>query len=226
MALKDLVTKGSEFTEKQVEEIVSKYVRYDVDKKQIHSLYEFGPLKNRSKVLIYLVALHGWPFLTKESMPIEATPATIGKAINLAGGTLRPTLKELKDSHVISSTGKLYRVHTAAFGQIKEILAGSGKLETSTRPKNKAQAKKGGKAKGAKKKGLRDLKSMFDKFIADGFFDQSRVIGDVKNRFAEKGFTVPLSTLSGMLQKAAHEKLSREKKEVNKKRVWVYKRKK
>ena len=230
MALKDLTTKGSVLTEKQVEEIVSKYVRYDVEKKQIHFLFDFGPLKNRNKVLVYLVALHGWHFLTKDTMPLEAAPATIGKAINVDGGTLRPTLKELKDAHVISATGKLYGVHSAALGKIKDILQGTGQAEKSIRPKSKAHGKKNGKKvakeNGAKKRGLRDLKSVFDKFIVDGFFDQPRVIGDVKDRFNEKGFTVPTSTISGMLQKAAREKLSRKRKEVNKRKVWVYERKK
>jgi hypothetical protein len=233
MALKDLAIKEAALTEKQVEDIVSKYVRYDVEKREIHFLFDFTPLKTRNKVLVYLVALHGWPFLTNESAPLAATPAAIGKSINVDGGTLRPALKALKDAHIISPTGKMYGVQSAAFGKIREILEGGGHDENVVRrPKKtkKGRGRQGGGRAGeenqGRKKSLRDLQGLFDKFIADGFFDQPRVIGDLKDRFAEIGETVPLTTLSGMLKKAAREKLTRKKKEIARKRVWVYKRRK
>jgi len=234
MPLKDLTIKGSVLAEKQVEEVVSKYVRYDVEEKQIHFLPVFTPLTNRHKVLVYLVALHGWPFLSKETLPLEASPATIGKAINVEGGTLRHTLMELKDAHIISATGKLYRVHSAAIGQIKDILQGTVQADKIVKPKNKVKKgqgkrenKKVSKENRGKKKSQRDLISVFNKFVTEGFFDQARVIGDVKNRFAEKGLNVPLSSIPKMLLKAVKdEKITRKKKEINKRKVWVYERKK
>jgi hypothetical protein len=234
MALKDLTIKGSILAEKQVEELVSKYVRYDVEEKQIHFLPAFTPLKNGHKVLVYLVALNGWPFLTKEPVPLEASPATISEAINVEGGSLRHTLMELKTSHLISTTGRLYRVHSAALGQIKDILQGTVVADKVNKSKSRAkkskglqEAKKVAKGNGAKKKNQRDLMPIFNKFITDGFFDQPRIIGDVKNRFAEKGLTVPLSSIPKMLLKATKdEKIARKKKEINKRKVWVYQRKK
>lgn len=234
MALKDLTIKESVLAEKQVEEIVSKYVRYDVKEKQIHFLPAFNPLTNRRKVLVYLVALHGWPFITNETPPLEATPGMIGKAINLEGGTLRPTLKELKDAHIISATGRLYRVHSAALDQIKDILEGGVQGEGSIKGKSKVKkgkrirpSKKGSEENRGKRKGQRDLLSAFKEFISNGFFDHPRVIGDVKDRFAERGLNVPLNTIPKYLLKATNEKiLTRKKKEIKKKRVWVYERKK
>lgn len=232
MALKDLTIKGSVLTEKQVEDIVSNYVRYDVKEKQIILLPASNALPNKQKVLVYLVALQGWPFLTSELVPTDAAPASIGKAINIAGGTLRPILKELKDSHTISPAGKLYRVHSTALLQIMSILKGEVKLESPRRPKRKLNGvqNKTGKDQLPKKKGgrsQRDLSSVFDKFISEGFFNQPRVIGDVKDRFAEKGLSVQLSTIPKMLLKATKgENITRKKKEINKKKVWVYERKK
>jgi len=234
MALKDLTIKGSVLTEKQVEEIVSKYVRYDVEEKQIHFLPAFTPLKTRDKILVYLVALNGWPFLSKEPLPLEASPATIGKATNVPGGTLRRTLMELKDAHLISSTGRLYRVHSAALGQIKNILQDTGQADKVFKRPSKVKTGQGehetkrvAKGNKEKKRSQRDLLGIFTKFITEGFFDQSKVIGDVKNRFAEKGLNVPVTTISRMLLRATHgEKLSRKKKEINKRKVWVYERKK
>jgi hypothetical protein len=120
MSLKDLTVKKSLLREEQVEEIVSEYVRYDPNTKEVFLLPGAGPLKNRQKVLIYLVALQGWPFVTDDPVPTDATPASIEQALNIPGGSLRPTLKELKDSHLILVKGRSYRVHPAALAQIKD----------------------------------------------------------------------------------------------------------
>ncbi len=232
MALKDLTIKGSVLTEKQVEVIVSSYIRYDVKEKQIVFLPASNSLPNKQRVLVYLVALQGWPFLTSEPVPTDAAPASIEKAVHINGGTLRPILKELKDGHIISVTGKLYRVHSVALLQIMSILKGETKIESRKRTKNKGNEKqnKTPKDKQLKKKGgrnQRDLSGVFNKFISEGFFNQPKMLRDVKDRFAEKGLSVPLSSIPKMLLKATKdEKLTRKKKDINKKKVWVYERKK
>lgn len=119
MPLKDLTIKGTVLLEKQVEEIVSDYVRYDPETKEIILLPAANTLKNRAKVLLYLVALQGWPFVTKEPVPTDATPASIEHALHIPGGTLRPTLKGLKDSHMILAKGRSYHIYPAALAHIR-----------------------------------------------------------------------------------------------------------
>jgi len=232
MALKDLTIKGSVLTEKQVEDIVSKYVRYDVEERQIHFLPAFTPLKTRDKVLIYLVALNGWPFLSKEPLPTEASPATIGKAINIPGGTLRRILMELKVVHLISATGRLYKVQSAALSQIMEVLRGKAGSDIVHRrvASKKSRAKHEGVPAVNENKGKRtkrNLLEVFNNIIADGFFSQPKVIGELKDRFAEKGLNVPMTTLSRMLLRATKdERLTRKQKEVGKRKIWTYEKKK
>jgi hypothetical protein len=122
MPLKDLTIKGTVLREKQIEELVSDYVRYDPDTKEIVLLPAANSLKNNAKVLLYLVALQGWPFVTKDPVPTDATPATIEHALHIPGGTLRPTLKGLKESHMIVAKGRAYSIHPAALAHIKEAI--------------------------------------------------------------------------------------------------------
>ena len=120
MPLKDLTIKGTVLREKQIEELVSDYVRYDPDTKEIILLPSASTLKNKAKILVYLVALQGWPFVVKDPVSTDATPAGLEHALHIPGGTLRPILKELKDSHMILARGRSYSIHPSAFAHIRD----------------------------------------------------------------------------------------------------------
>lgn len=122
MPLKDLTIKGTVLREKQIEELVSDYVRYDPETKEIILLPAANSLKNNAKILLYLVALQGWSFVTKDPVPTDATPANIEHALHIPGGTLRPALKGLKESHMILAKGRSYSIHPAALPHIKDVV--------------------------------------------------------------------------------------------------------
>ena len=128
MALKDLTLAKAQLTEKQIEELVADYVRYDVDDKSIILMPQAAHLPNRCKVLVYLTAIQGWPFVSHEAVPTDSTPAQIEEALNIPGGTLRPLLKDLKESHLIAVHGRTYSIKTAALSTIRgEIQRYGGK---------------------------------------------------------------------------------------------------
>lgn len=135
MPLKDLTVRGTVLREKQIEELVSDYVRYDPEAKEVVLLPTANSLKNNVKVLLYLVALQGWPFVTKDPVPTDATPAGIEHALHIPGGTLRPILKSLKDSHMILVKGRAYSIHAAALPHIKDAVL--SKISRQREPKKK-----------------------------------------------------------------------------------------
>jgi hypothetical protein len=92
--------------------IVSQYVHYDVDEKQVVLTPAGVALEVRKKLLVYLVALQGWPFVIQETVPTDASPGEIATHLGLPGGTVRPILMQLADSSPVgvSTLSRLRRV--------------------------------------------------------------------------------------------------------------------
>jgi hypothetical protein len=138
VALSDLVVSQAELTESQIEELIEPYVRYDAMAKRLVLLPPASNLSNRQRVIAYLVALSGWPFVLSDDLPpIALTPAELGSALNIPGGTLRPILKTLKDERLIQVNEGRYSVNHVTFPFLKKQLSG----ETDPRPKTVSKAK-------------------------------------------------------------------------------------
>jgi hypothetical protein len=244
MGLKDLIAQRSSLNEAAIEEVVKDYVRYDPEQKAIVLLPAAARLPNKNKVLIYLVALQGWPFVSDDDIEVDAKPAEITDATGIQGGSLRPTLKELKDGHVIAEQGGRYSVRTGSLSAIRQMLSvdGGGIVLRRTRRKADGAAaqsdeqsetdeavaklaeKKPVKKPASRKSGLVD---QFDGWIAQGFFDQRRTLADVQKKFAKEGVIVPRTSIPGMLLRAVHQRtLERDEADVDGKNVWIYMRRK
>ncbi|MCI0429242.1 MAG: hypothetical protein L0210_01680 [Rhodospirillales bacterium] len=233
MALKDLITKRAVMAEEQIEEIVSQYVGYDVDEKSIVPKAPFASLSNKQKVLIYLVALQGWPFVTKDEVLTSASPSELEKALRIPGGSLRPMLVDLKERHVIVGGGKSYAVSAVHLDAVKkEIGSGRGDdVQTPARPKRarrKARAKAPDGATALKKPRRSERKATsraerFDAWIKDGFFNEPRTLNEVHARFRKEAQNVRKTSVPQYLLRAVDAgRLEREQKEINGKLVWVY----
>jgi hypothetical protein len=122
MALRDLVANKAALTEDGIEKIVGPYIRYDVEAKELALTPEGGELPSKAKILVYLVALQGWRFVTEESVAADAKPAQLERALGIQGNTLRPKLKALSDSHLIVSRDGRYSVGVASLAAIRRAI--------------------------------------------------------------------------------------------------------
>jgi hypothetical protein len=227
--LKDLTVNTAELTEKWIEEIISPYVKFDVTQKRVVFLPEAAKLPVKPKVLVFLVALQGWPFVSEEGVPTSAKPAQIEESLNIQGGTLRPALKELKDSNFVSVSGQSYSVSPAALPAIKEVVekrangVPGSRNGTSSRSRKSARSSSSKATSGASSQPSKNAEFL-NRQVAEGFFDEPKVLADVVQRFHEYGLTVQKGTISPLLLKAVRaEKLQRKKVKAEKgKEVWTY----
>lgn len=237
MALKDLIASKASLAEDVIEQIVSNHIRYDTDHKQVAFTPEAHNLSNKAKILIYLVALQGWPFVMDEVVPVDAKPAEIEEHTGIPGGSLRPALKELKDRNIIIGRGGRYSVRAVALHTIQAELNGDSPAAKTLRPRKNVRGtgEKGpvtrepgtnGKkrTRGSSTSGLAER---FQLWIDQGYFDEARTMADVQKRFHKEAIIVPQTSLPTYLLKAVRaNQLTREKREVNGKTKWVYERSK
>jgi len=237
MALKDLIASKSALTEEAIETLIEDYIRYDVEEKEITLLPAATALSSKQKVLVYLVALQGWPIVAKgeDVPPTAAKPAEIGERVGIHGGTLRPLLKDLKDRHLIGWKGGMYLVRAASLADIKKEMDGTASAKKPPRPRRKQPSaehperaakidpKLKRKSSGGKSGNLAEK---FNSWIAEGFFKEPRTLSAVQDRFHEQGDILPQSSVPWFLLTAVRAKpprLARKKADIAGKRVWVYK---
>jgi hypothetical protein len=236
MALRDLVAQSSALAEEAIENIVKDFVRYDTEAGEIAFLPDFAALPNKSKVLVYLVALQGWVFVTEAPIETPTKPADIGDKVGIPGGTLRPLLKELKDRHLISSSAGGYVVRAAFIPAVeRELVSGNG---VSTAPAKRRRSRATAKARESKvrvdtagvgtgsekrRQPTKGIGEAFDRWVAEGFFSDGRTLAEVQSRFHEEAIIIRRTSIPKYLLKAVRAKsLSRSKRNFNGKTVWVY----
>jgi len=124
VALKDLVADHGMIAEETIEKIVAPYVRYDPAAHKIVWTPQAKSLGNDTKVLVFLVAVLGWQYVLDASQDVATKPADLEDELDIAGGTLRPILKRLKDSHLLAVVDGHYRVQLANLDSIEAAIAG------------------------------------------------------------------------------------------------------
>jgi hypothetical protein len=160
MALKDLVVSHAELTEEQIEGIVASHVRYDPSAPAIVLLPGAASLTNRQRILIYLVALRGWPFVRPEDPPpTGATPSELERALQIPGGSLRPLLKQLRDARLVEESDGRYSVNPVSFPFVQQQIEGveeNPPPRPRPRPRARTKAAKRGASSDAAAEGSED----------------------------------------------------------------------
>jgi len=249
MALKDLITEKGSLDEAAIERIIGPYVRYEAEDKRVNFMPAFAGLANRAKILVYLVALQGWKFVTDDPIAADARPSDIEAATGIPGGSLRPTLRTLSDNHILSERDSRYSVRGTSLAMIEAELDGRDEgvvvrraqpspqrksTRTTRESKNKAGSEKevqverdteSTSATPRRKAGAKtgNLAATFQRWIDEGYFDEPRTLADVQKRFRKEAVIVPQSSLpSYFLGAVRKEQLSRDEIDVGGKKVWAY----
>jgi hypothetical protein len=118
MSLKTLVVKEAALTEDLIEKVVTPYCRYTENGKIIPN-QDFSKLPVKQKILVYLVAKSGLPFvLENDQVAICADNKELGFFLNVKGDTLRPRLSELREEGYIITESSLHRISNHAANYI------------------------------------------------------------------------------------------------------------
>jgi hypothetical protein len=223
MALKDLVAKKSEIAEAVIEAIVSKYIRYYTDTLEIGFTPESTELSSENKVLVYLVALLGWRYVIESPPVISTKPADLEKPLGIAGGTLRPLLKNLKDAHLIAPSAEGYTIREGNLEAIAAAINGEKKPSrrvVAAAPKA-AKPKKDGTT--TKRSTGNPISPKLDAWIKEGFFKTPRTLRAVHERLHEQGVIARQTSISGPLLRTVQQgRVTRRKISEDGKEVWAY----
>jgi hypothetical protein len=125
MALKDLAASAASVNEAAIESIIEKYVRYDLDGRQIILTPEAGSMSNRRKILAYLTANEGWCYVDGAAIRRPTAPQDLEVPLGIKGGSLRPTLAQLQKDNLIRKDASGYRIVAPNLGKIKTEVLGS-----------------------------------------------------------------------------------------------------
>lgn len=234
MALKDLVVNHGKIAEEMVEKIITPYVRYDPAAYKIILTPRAKSLAKDAKVLVFLAGVLGWQYVLDEGRHVPTKPADLERELGIAGGTLRPILKKLKDLHLLVVVDGHYRAQPANLDSIQAAIAGeTPKAEWkggARRPTRINQHEADGETPDlvgdAKKKNRGasgPLKTFLMKWAGDGFFNEPKTLANVLERYHEHGVITKQTSLSGLMLEAVREGLlARTKVNTGGKQVWAY----
>jgi hypothetical protein len=223
MPLKELVAKKSEIAESVIEAIVSKYVRYYTDTLEIGFTPDGARLSGENKVLVYLVALLGWRYVTDELPTVSTKPADLEKALGIAGGTLRPLLKNLKDAHLIAPSDDGYGVREGNLEAIAAAISGEKKRSLRKAAATPKAVKSKADGSGTKRASGSPISLKLEAWFKESFFKTPRTLSAVHKRLHEHGVIAPQTSVSGPLLRAVQQgRLTRQKISEDGKEVWAY----
>ncbi len=236
MALKDLIADRSKLTEAAIEAIVRDYVRYDPGTYEVVLTPAGLALSNDAKVLVLLVAMAGWQYVVDEVPAVDTKPAALEQMTGIAGGTLRPTLKKLKDAHLVVSASEGYAVRVANLDAIGRVVAGEKAIARPAFRKSKRAAAdkdistiesadtflENRNGKGRRKTGV-PIRGSLARLVDSGFFAEERTLGHVVSRLHEMAIIAKTTSLSGPIADLVRDgKLARKKMTEGGKDVWSY----
>lgn len=230
MSLKDHTIDSSKISEEQIENIITGNVKYDPARKTVVLLPNTRSFSNEKRVLLYLTALLGWPFVTDEDVPEgAASPQEVSKRTNVPGGSVRPLLGALTEKQIIGKQQGKYFLPSHNLGLVQEALSTDGVglstsfVKGSKKSKPAKPSKSNQKNSNSKTKAKPSLADSFSKLLDENWFNGGKTTSQLKDKLDEMTVFPPMTQLPHYLLKSCRAGiLERKKEEVGDKKVWVY----
>src|SRR5262249_39771615 len=147
------VVSRAAIAEEAIEKIVSGKLQYDAEDKTIHLTLAGASLPAKKKLLIYMVGLQGWPYVSDDQIPTDASPGELEQQLGLPGGTIRPMLIDLRDRHLLSSKNGRYSLRAGNLHAITSELE-HGEVRARAKPRS-SPSKNSGAATSNRRAGAR-----------------------------------------------------------------------
>lgn len=215
MVLKDLIINQKRISEELLEKLLKGRVDL-IKENQGVSLTKIGnSFPNRMKILLYLCGKKAWELLTSKEERVSI--AEMERNLGIKGNTLRPILKDLKDSYGVESEKGKYRI----------LPKGIFMLEKELEQQGDEKEKKGKRVKVQKKEKFKrgfSRSEFINKLYEQGFFKEPKTLEEIKNELEKMGITTKFSSLPPyFLPLVRKGKLTRERVQKGKKKIWAYK---
>lgn len=214
MALEDLIIDHKQISKELVEKVLKRRVELIKDSQGVLITKAGNNFSSKIKVLLLLCGKKAWSLLT--SGDILTSIDEIEKNVGIKGNTLRPLLKDLKDSYMVESEKGKYKILPKGIFELEnEFEHKIANTENKEVMKNQIQK--------TPQKDFSRSESI-NKLYEQGFFKEPKTLEDIRNQLEKMGIiTKPSSLPSYILPLVRKEKLFREKIEKNKKKIWIYK---
>ena len=117
MSLASLVIKEADLTESLIEKVVGPYCQYTETGKIVPN-EKFNKLPVKQKILVYLVAKSGLPFINSDQPDVSADNEELEFFLNVRGNTLRPRVSELREEGFIITENSKHKISNHAANYI------------------------------------------------------------------------------------------------------------
>jgi len=213
MPLEDLIIDQKQISKELLEKLLVGRVELIKEDQGVNLTKVGNSYSNKTRVLLYLCGRRAWEFLSSEV--IRGSIEELEKNLGIKGNTLRPILKELKDSYQVE----------AEKGKYKILPRGIFELEKNIEYEDKKEKESGPKTQKERKSTKQVSKSKFiEKLYDEGFFKEPQKMSDIMNEFKKMGVFIKITSLpSYLLPLIRKRKLDRDQIIEGKRKIWVYK---
>jgi len=212
MALEDLIIDHKQISKELLEKLLAGRTELIKENEGVNLTRISNNYSNKTRVLLYLCGKKAWELLS--SNKVNASIEELQKNLGITGNTIRPILKELKDSYQAESEKGKYRILPKGVFELEKTI----EHEDGKERINKTKPQKGDKSSRQVSKS-----EYINKLHNEGYFKEPRKMTDIMNELKKLGVSIKLTSLPPyLLPLVRKRKLNREQITEGKRKVWVY----